>query len=677
MRLEQAYQEIARKLALPRWEDPKTDTLRLVCDWLGEAGNGRWLMVIDIADDIETFFTRPEPSGWNGGRNKPLMDYLPRSPKGSLMITTRDKRVAERLAGRDSMLVLESMNSVEAEQLLKSHIGRLDNYKSDDSKSLLEALENLPLAITQAAAFISENSTTPADYLGMLRENDSNLGDLLDEDVGYLRRDSASFNSVTRTWKLSFDLIRNQSPRATEMLSFMASLDRRGIPAHILKRDADRTIDVKTALGILIAFSLISAEKGGASYQLHRLVQLATQRWLEKDGSKAYWEEMALQVLAERFPYSEDIKDWPKCEYLLPHAQTVLQREYKSETCRLQSATLLHNVAMFDIGQGRYDISHTRLTAALKVREELLGPDDLNTLASQGRLAVVYLFQGRFNAAEKLCSLVSNKTIALLGLEHQQTLNILSNLALIHSEQGHLAEAEEFGAQVVEGSKKVHGLKHKETTTAMNNLAVTYSEQGRSSKALELQKEVWKISENSSGKFHPDTLENASNLALLYADQGDQEKAEKLLLQVVDSERAILGVEHPSTLSTMSNLAFIFGQQGRLNEAEELGTQVPKLSRRVLGSEHPGTLTTMANLAEIYRSLRRLKEAENLAVQVLEIQKRTLGIENLSIITSLSNLACIYRDQDRQHEAIKLLKEALELGTKVLGVDDPDTTNSA
>lgn len=81
MRLEQAYQEIARKLALPRWEDPKTDTLRLVCDWLGEAGNGRWLMVIDNADDIETFFTRPEPSGWNGGRDKPLVDYLPTKPE--------------------------------------------------------------------------------------------------------------------------------------------------------------------------------------------------------------------------------------------------------------------------------------------------------------------------------------------------------------------------------------------------------------------------------------------------------------------------------------------------------------------------------------------------------------------------------------------------------------------
>jgi hypothetical protein len=74
-------------------------------------------------------------------------------------------------------------------------------------QSLLKILGFIPLAITQAAAFIQENSMAITAYIKDLTESDSDLEDYLDEDLPDPRRDATSENSVVRTWKLSFDQI--------------------------------------------------------------------------------------------------------------------------------------------------------------------------------------------------------------------------------------------------------------------------------------------------------------------------------------------------------------------------------------------------------------------------------------------------------------------------------------
>ena len=316
-------------------------------------------MILDNADDVDIFFAEPTSATSNSERVMPLVDYLPQGSHGLILITTRDTRTGERLAGRHNSISVDPMSSLEAQDLLRAQSKRPDDGNSDDSRSLVEALGYIPLAITQAAAFISENKLTLADYLEMLRTDGSGLQDLLDEDLGDLRRDSESQNSVIRTWKLSYDLISKQKPRAAEMLSLMAVLDRQGIPKSLLRNGTDRNIDVATALGILQAFSLISVGNGGSEYEIHRLVQLATRRWLEMQGTKVKWQERALLVLANMFPVGE-FENWTVCESLMPHAQTVSEYEYVNEACLEQFAHLLMNMAYFDSLQGRYEIACTR-----------------------------------------------------------------------------------------------------------------------------------------------------------------------------------------------------------------------------------------------------------------------------------------------------------------------------
>ena len=265
-------------MVIPGTEDPQNNTLIIVRDWLNKPENGSWLLVLDNADDLELFFEL-NLSATDLDRRL-ISSFLPRSANGFMIATTRDKRISQRLIDREEEIMITPLALRDAEQLLRSKIPKLENTNDNDIQILIEILGNIPLAITQAAAFIQENCITVKTYLEELKASDSDLQDYLDKNLPDPRRYPGSENSVTRTWKLSFDQIAKHFPRATNLLSLMVQLDRQAIPKALLRYRSERSIKFNRAVGILQAYSLIKTEKGESSFEIHRLIQLSTQRWL-------------------------------------------------------------------------------------------------------------------------------------------------------------------------------------------------------------------------------------------------------------------------------------------------------------------------------------------------------------------------------------------------------------
>ena len=190
------------------------------------------------------------------------------------------------------------MDQKDALTLLKKKLGTY--FENDSGAELVGALDYIPLAITQAAAYIYRRAprTSIVKYLRELQSKRSQASPLK-YDIGDPRRDESASNLIITTWQISFEHIRTTRPSATELLSPMSFFDRQGILEDLLndskredasshnaeeESDTDNNIESKddTAdafeedLTVLRAYSLISTEVQGGSFEMHRLVQLST-----------------------------------------------------------------------------------------------------------------------------------------------------------------------------------------------------------------------------------------------------------------------------------------------------------------------------------------------------------------------------------------------------------------
>ena len=51
-RIEEGYRRIAEAIGLSGWDDPKVDILQLVRAWMCHESNGKWVTIVDNADDL-------------------------------------------------------------------------------------------------------------------------------------------------------------------------------------------------------------------------------------------------------------------------------------------------------------------------------------------------------------------------------------------------------------------------------------------------------------------------------------------------------------------------------------------------------------------------------------------------------------------------------------------------
>jgi hypothetical protein len=160
-------------------------------------------MVVDNADDLELLFNTADKN--NKDFSSGLVDCLPESPKGSILFTTRNNKVAVKHA-ENSIIEAKEMSEVESQELFKKAL--FDKSLTKDKENILRLLDlfcNLPLAIKQAAAFLNENkSTSVSDYLEIYNSNDESFIELLSEDFQDYSRYSDVKNPVASTWWISF-----------------------------------------------------------------------------------------------------------------------------------------------------------------------------------------------------------------------------------------------------------------------------------------------------------------------------------------------------------------------------------------------------------------------------------------------------------------------------------------
>ena len=669
---EQVYLQIGHLLNIHGIAEKNADVKQLIKTRLSQESSGQWLLILDNADDIDVLYKK----GYGDNESLALIDYLPSSRYGSIVFTTRNRKAAVKQAGGNVVKVYE-MDQADAKKILEKTLIQKHILKENKATvKLLELLAYLPLAIVQAVAFINENEISISSYIALYENGEDEVIELLSkdfEDQGRYR-DKDMKNPIATTWLISFNQISLQDRLAADYLSFMSCVVPQRIPESLLP-PAQSKIKMTAAIGTLTAYSFITKREIEQTFDLHRLVHLATRNWMRTTQSLAAWTQRTLSRLADVFPIG-DHKNKAIWTAYLPHALHILALPHPSNGNKEAEITLLFKVGWCLDSNGQYVESEQMHRQTLALREKVLGIEHPDTLTSMSQLASALSNQGKYVEAEQM----HRQTLALrekvLGLEHPNTLTSMNELALALSSQGKYVEAEQMHRQTLALREKVSGIEHPGTLTSMNNIALALSGQGKYVEAEQMHRQTLALREKVSGLEHPDTLVSMNNIALALSSQGKYVEAEQMLRQTLALKEKVLGLEHPDTLTSINNIALAINGQGKYVEAEQMHRQTLALREKVSGLEHPGTLTSMNNIASSLSWQGKYVETEQMYRQTLALREKVLGLKHPNTLTSMDGLALALSWQGKYAEAEQMYRQTLALREKVLGLEHPDTLES-
>ncbi|KAL5357901.1 hypothetical protein BJX96DRAFT_163384 [Aspergillus floccosus] len=319
-----------------------------------------------------------------------LEDALPESERGRILITTRNRKLAVELASSDTIPIPDVIQETALKILEKSLVDQTLLRDRETAVTLLTPLTFLPLAITQASAYINKNCLNMSTYLEPLQEKEPDIVDLLSEDFRDAGRYRDIQNPVITTLLISFEQIQRQNQLAADYLSFIACIDSRNIPYSLVPPSISKKRKVD-ALGLLSSYSFINAQDTNIS--LHRLVHIAIRNWLKKSSVFSHWIQRVANRMAEVFPNGH-------------YTDRVLSRH-----------------------DGRYHDAELLYTDLMRLRTEKNGHENHNSLTTMEKLAKMNWNQGRWTEAEELQIQVLKKMKTVRGAEHPDTLTTMVNLS--------------------------------------------------------------------------------------------------------------------------------------------------------------------------------------------------------------------------------------------------------
>ncbi|KAI2483738.1 TPR-12 multi-domain protein [Pyrenophora tritici-repentis] len=467
-RFEQSFRDIANRVKIAGRQAPQANIFQLVHDWLCDCKQ-RWLLVLDNVDDARFLLNTQATDSKTVSR--PLHEYLPHCERGSILVTTRNKEAARKLVEQRDIISVEPMDKAEGRALFEKKLGAQED--SDHVAELAAALEYMPLAIVQAAAYISKMAPlfSVAKYLEDFRKSESRRLRLLTHDDGQLRRDWEAKSAIALTWLISFEYIEQTQPGAADLLSLMSLFDRQGIPEALLRprrerpeaqtnqeqaddgSDDDLEDDMlrssagdsefrfRDDVAVLQDFCFVSVDTAGTSFRMHALVQLSMRRWLKDNSKLEQWKQQFVSNLREAFP-TGDYGNWAACQVLYAHAKAAVGQQPKDELSIAEWATVLYRAAWY--AERRWDDAEKLFVQVMETRKKKLGLDHPSTLTSMANLASTYRNQGRWDAAEELEVQVMETRKKKLGADHPDTLGSMNNLAYTQKSLGREVEAIEL-----------------------------------------------------------------------------------------------------------------------------------------------------------------------------------------------------------------------------------------
>ena len=653
----------------------------------------RWLLVFDNADNPEM-----------------LKRYFPQGGPGHILVTSRNQSWSQ----HGNLLPVDVFLRKESVEHLRRSVPGLS---VEDADQVAAAVGDLPLAVEQTAAWMSETATPVGAYLEQLSAQATGVL-ALNQPTGYPE-------PVTATWNVSIRQLKERSPAAVRLLQICAFFAPEAIHANLLYskemiealKPYDATLQEKLVLGRVIReigrFALARVDQVGGSIQVHRLVQAVIRDQLSEEEHRDA-RHAVHRILAGARPDADEPIDnpetWPQFSTIWPHlgpSEARLCTEPETRRLMLDRVRYLWK-------RGAFAAASTLAEELRDTWRETLGNNDLQYLYLRYHLALILRSRGRYTEAQELNEETLRRQKEVLGDSHPHTCMTTSSLAMDLGALGFYGRAMELATQAHEGFRQIFDESHPSTLAAASNLALSLRMAGQYARAREIDQDVYDRRTEVLGPEHPYTLSSAQNLARDLREAGLYEDSVALLSRTYDIFKDQLGRAFPGTLAAAKSLAVSLRRAGRLEDARRLTiATLGRYSARyttanpdwnacdlnlaadlfatgdsegacdvargvvdqymnVLGEHHPYTLAASNNLAIYQWGCGAMDTAETLLRGSILGMQDVLGQTHPHTLFAIVNLATVTADLGNPAGALEMERRAVATLRTVLQAHHPE-----
>jgi tetratricopeptide (TPR) repeat protein len=578
--LELALADLAYRLQPKTAKEWTTSEAADWATWWLQAHTG-WLLILDNVENPDL-----------------ITELLGKLTTGDILITTRRDIDWGRHAV--TSLTLKVLPRAASVALLRERLHQTADHSpreepADDASgfdtqaadALADELGDLPLALQQAAGYITATHLPLATYLTRLRQQTGTM-------LGKTAPGADPHRAVARVFALTLGALTPTAPAAVDILGALAWLAPVPLPRHVISQpthpDAVDTStarpDIEELLALAASYSLITLTP--TTVTVHRLLQATVRdhdRTAPAEGHPAAegltgGQTTALAWLNDAAPTAPDtnVAGWGLWRDLLPHLDVFFD-QLPEELPDLDLADLLGQTGFYLWVQGRHQHALRLQQRARAITEAALGPDHPTTATVLGNTASTLDALGRHAEALPLKQRALAITEAALGADHPDTGLRLDNLAHTLWLLGQPTDALPLQERAAAITEAALGPDHPDIAFRLNNLAATLADLGRHTDALALQQRAAAITEAALGPDHPATAIRLDNLAYTLAALGRPTDALPLQQRAAAITETTLGPDHPATALRLDNLAYTLAALGRHTDAAALRERIPSTSR--------------------------------------------------------------------------------------------------
>jgi Tfp pilus assembly protein PilF len=472
-----------------------------------------------------------------------VRNYLPSGDAGHVITTTRKPNwgnTASPLEGKKESI-----------EFLLKRTGQEDEGAAD---ALADALGNLPLALEQAGAYIEETGISLASCLDLL-----NL-------CAFLAPDD-----------IPKSILAEGSDHLPEPLASV-------VANEIALNDAVATLKRHSLLNV-----------AGDALSVHRFVQAVTHDQLKERSQEKTWAEAAIRLVDGALPFSAyDVQTWPVCSRLLPHALAASEHAERLGAAPEAIGRLLYNVGVYLYVRADFNEAKSAYERALKIEENVYGPDHPEVAATVDNLGIVLRQMGDLEGAKEYHERALEIFEHAYGPDHPEVARTAGNLGIVLQQMGDLEGAKVHYERALEIFERAHGPDHPEVARTVEGLGTVQGDLGDLEGAKVHYERALEIFERAHGPDHPEVAATVDNLGIVLQQMGDLEGAKEYHERALEIFEHAYGPDHPEVARTVDNLGIVLQQMGDLEGAKEY-------HERALGEDHYLTVKAGDNLASLER----------------------------------------------------------------------------